>query len=198
MVSYDNKASHRAAPHLGRSREASWIRPLIEGGGCPMTKLAATRDSAEALDYARAMILIAHRRSRAVPTSWRCQADSAIRYTLGFTLAFILHAQQQLVWRRTEMRGEEVEVAHGEPDEDVRNVPRARGPVIPRGAYSIAEFCIAHRISSAMYFKLKQQGFAPVEMRCGKRVLISIEAAAAWRRTREAAAGAPPEPLGKY
>jgi hypothetical protein len=55
--------------------------------------------------------------------------------------------------------------------------------------FTIREFCRRHRISEAFYHKLKGLGLAPVAMRVGTRVLISREAAAAWRREREAAAG---------
>jgi hypothetical protein len=58
---------------------------------------------------------------------------------------------------------------------------------VPRLAYSIKDFCISHRISEALYFKLKRQGRAPIEMVVGARRLISIESAAAWRRQCEAA-----------
>jgi hypothetical protein len=58
-------------------------------------------------------------------------------------------------------------------------------PDIPRGCFSIPEFCVAHRISDAMYFKLKQQGLGPTEMVVGGRRLISVEAAARWRKARE-------------
>jgi hypothetical protein len=54
-----------------------------------------------------------------------------------------------------------------------------------QAAYSIDEFCKAHRISRAMYYKLDQQGLAPRVMRVGTRALISKEAAADWRRERE-------------
>lgn len=54
-------------------------------------------------------------------------------------------------------------------------------------AYTIDEFCGAHRISRAHYFNLKKLGLAPREMRAGARVIISAEAAADWRREREAA-----------
>ena len=55
-------------------------------------------------------------------------------------------------------------------------------------AYSIEEFCRAHRFSRAQYFNLKREGKAPREMRVGNRVIISREAAADWRRDREAIA----------
>ena len=54
-----------------------------------------------------------------------------------------------------------------------------------RTAYTISEFCQAHRISRAYYFKLRHQGLAPREMHVGTRVIISGEAAADWRRERE-------------
>jgi len=63
--------------------------------------------------------------------------------------------------------------------------PVQRGPP---AAFSIADFCAAHAISEAMYFKIKAAGQGPAEMIVGRRRLISAEAAAAWRRAREAAA----------
>jgi hypothetical protein len=57
-------------------------------------------------------------------------------------------------------------------------------------AYTIAEFCRAHRISPAKFFDLKARGQGPTEMHVGRRVLISTESAAAWRAQREALAAA--------
>lgn len=54
-----------------------------------------------------------------------------------------------------------------------------------RHAFSIEEFCKGHGISRATYFTERRRGHGPREMRVGKRVLISREAAAAWRRERE-------------
>jgi hypothetical protein len=51
-------------------------------------------------------------------------------------------------------------------------------------AYSVAEFCKRHRISPQLFYKFKDQ--MPVTFRIGTRVLISREAAAAWRRERQA------------
>lgn len=59
---------------------------------------------------------------------------------------------------------------------------------VSRGAYTIPEFCEAHRISQSMYFKLRNAGLGPREMRSMRRVTISIEAAIDWRRARENAA----------
>jgi hypothetical protein len=55
-------------------------------------------------------------------------------------------------------------------------------------AFTIAEFCRAHRISQSMYFKMRNTGLGPREMRVGVRVLITFEAAADWRAERERAA----------
>jgi hypothetical protein len=56
-------------------------------------------------------------------------------------------------------------------------------------AYSIDQFCIAHgNICRASYYNMKKAGKGPREMRVGSRVLISQEAAAEWRRAREAEA----------
>lgn len=54
-------------------------------------------------------------------------------------------------------------------------------------AFSIAQFCQMHGISKSYYYLLRQRGEAPRETRLGRRRLISAEAAAAWRRAREAA-----------
>jgi hypothetical protein len=50
-------------------------------------------------------------------------------------------------------------------------------------AYSIVEFCERHRISKQLFYKFRDQ--MPATFNVGNRVLISREAAAAWRRERE-------------
>jgi hypothetical protein len=55
----------------------------------------------------------------------------------------------------------------------------------PRLVFNIPEFCEAHDISEAFYYKLKKQGEGPREMKVGARTLISSESAAEWRRARE-------------
>jgi hypothetical protein len=62
--------------------------------------------------------------------------------------------------------------------------PPIRGPPIPL-AFDIPEFCKAYRISLRFYFKLRDAGKGPREMRLGRRVLITIESAMAWARARE-------------
>jgi hypothetical protein len=66
--------------------------------------------------------------------------------------------------------------------------PPIRGPPL---AYDIGTFCRLHSISPAFYFKLRRAGLAPAEMRLGGRVLISQEAAAAWRRRMSGRASPP-------
>jgi hypothetical protein len=63
----------------------------------------------------------------------------------------------------------------------------------PTAVYSVASFCVAHGISEAFYFKLKNQGLGPDEMRLGARIFITHEAAARWRTVREAATTAATE-----
>jgi predicted DNA-binding transcriptional regulator AlpA len=58
-------------------------------------------------------------------------------------------------------------------------------PPTPRLVLSIPEFCVAHGISQAFYYKLKKQGEGPREMEVGVRKLITFESAAEWRRARE-------------
>jgi hypothetical protein len=53
-------------------------------------------------------------------------------------------------------------------------------------AFSVAEFCRRHSVSVQLFYKFRDE--MPATFRVGTRVLISKEAAAAWRREREAAA----------
>jgi len=68
---------------------------------------------------------------------------------------------------------------------------------VPAAAYSIREFCAAHRLSESMYFKMRALGLGPREMIVGTRKLISQEAASEWRAARSAKAKqpAPPAPV---
>ena len=57
------------------------------------------------------------------------------------------------------------------------------------GAYSIKTFCQSHGgMSEAMFHKMCAAGEGPRTMTIGRRRVISVEAAAEWRREREAAA----------
>ena len=64
--------------------------------------------------------------------------------------------------------------------------PMAGGQPPARAAFTVPEFCEAHRISQAKYYEMKKKGWGPVEMEVGRRRLVSFEAAAEWRRKREA------------
>jgi hypothetical protein len=66
---------------------------------------------------------------------------------------------------------------------------RATGPPeVPRAAYTIAEFCQAHRISQSFYFKIRQLGLGPRECRALNKITITDESAAEWRRANTAPA----------
>ena len=78
----------------------------------------------------------------------------------------------------------------------VHELPMPRGPPPARAALTVPEFCEAHRISQAKYYEMKKDGWGPVEMEVGRRRLISFEAAAEWRRKREANNGLKSETTG--
>jgi hypothetical protein len=58
--------------------------------------------------------------------------------------------------------------------------PNIRGPPV---AYTVKEFCAAHRISVAFYYELKREGRGPREIELNTRRIISAEAAREWRLT---------------
>jgi hypothetical protein len=64
---------------------------------------------------------------------------------------------------------------------------RKAGAPVAISALSIEQFCNSHGISLDLYYKLQRQGLGPRTMKVGSRTLISIEAAAEWRRAREIA-----------
>lgn len=55
-------------------------------------------------------------------------------------------------------------------------------------AFSIDEFCHAHGLCRQSFYNAIKRGEGPKIMTIGGRRLISVEAAAEWRREREAAA----------
>ena len=55
-------------------------------------------------------------------------------------------------------------------------------------AFTVLEFCRAHRLSQTHYYELKKNGQGPDEIEIGRRRIISIESAARWRKARETAA----------
>jgi hypothetical protein len=68
-----------------------------------------------------------------------------------------------------------------------RNVTEDSATSVEPAAYTVLQFCTAHNLSPAFYYKIKAQGLGPTEMKIGARRLISFEAAAAWRSEREQA-----------
>jgi hypothetical protein len=61
-----------------------------------------------------------------------------------------------------------------------------RAAQIPAAAFSVPEFCTAHRISRAFFYLLQKDGSGPRLMRVRGRTLVTAEAAAEWRRKMEA------------
>ena len=56
---------------------------------------------------------------------------------------------------------------------------------VQRAAYSVDEFCSAFGISRAYFYQVIKDGSGPATMKLGRRTLISVEAADAWRRDVE-------------
>jgi hypothetical protein len=67
------------------------------------------------------------------------------------------------------------------PEITGRRVFASASPASPPVAFTVKEFCQAHRISVSYYHELKKLGRGPREMLLGTRRIISAEAAAAWR-----------------
>lgn len=54
-------------------------------------------------------------------------------------------------------------------------------------AFSVDEFCLSHGgLCRASFYNMIRQGRGPKIMKVGNRTMISAEAAAEWRREREA------------
>lgn len=68
-----------------------------------------------------------------------------------------------------------------------RRRARERASRQPDDLKTIEEFCEANRISESMFYKLKRMrpSKAPRTLKVGKRILITPEAEAEWRRERE-------------
>jgi predicted DNA-binding transcriptional regulator AlpA len=56
-----------------------------------------------------------------------------------------------------------------------------------RRALTIKQFCAAHAISRAFFYKLLRAGQGPRIAKIGRKTIISDEAAAEWLRGREVA-----------
>jgi predicted DNA-binding transcriptional regulator AlpA len=58
-------------------------------------------------------------------------------------------------------------------------------PMPDYDAYSVEQFCERHNISRSTFYVLVRAGQGPRTFKIGARTLISREAAADWRRSRE-------------
>jgi predicted DNA-binding transcriptional regulator AlpA len=58
-------------------------------------------------------------------------------------------------------------------------------PGAPHLAMTVDEFCEAFRISKPFFYKLRNQGLGPREMKLGARTIISMSAANEWIAARE-------------
>lgn len=54
-------------------------------------------------------------------------------------------------------------------------------------AYTVPEFCTAHRISRALFYIILRDGRGPRVLKLGRKTLVTADAAADWRRRMEAA-----------
>jgi hypothetical protein len=68
---------------------------------------------------------------------------------------------------------------------------------MPIEAHSFPEFCRAHSLSIAFGYALLKRGEGPTIMKVGRRTLVSVEAAAEWRRRMEGSAGTKPTQEGR-
>lgn len=63
-------------------------------------------------------------------------------------------------------------------------------PVYELAAFTVFGFCLSHGLSRRKLYYMLETGEGPRVMKCGTRTLISVEAARAWRRSRERATAA--------
>jgi hypothetical protein len=71
---------------------------------------------------------------------------------------------------------------------EIKRRARARRPLPPvyeLAAFSVFGFCVAHGLSRSKFYDMRRSGEGPRVMKCGRRTLISVEAAQRWRRARE-------------
>jgi len=66
-------------------------------------------------------------------------------------------------------------------------------PHVTEPSYTIREFCLAERMSTPTYYKLKNLGLGPREMRKGAAISISHRARLDWQLARENPTGAEAE-----
>ena len=67
-----------------------------------------------------------------------------------------------------------------------RRGKKRKPKIIPREAFTVPEFCEAHRISRATFYNAKNRGVGPAVANVLGRVIITAESAAKWRAERTA------------
>jgi hypothetical protein len=97
-------------------------------------------------------------------------------------------ARGEITGKKPVQRADEAKRLPGPPIADATAIER--GPPVPPAWYSVREFCLAHRLSISMYFKLKAQGRGPREIAVGSRRYVTFDDAAAWRAAQKEAVAA--------
>ena len=100
-------------------------------------------------------------------------------------------ARAEVTGKKPRPTAERAKLGHnrGPPLDDCPKYRRRPVSADPNSlAMSIKEFCRLHGISEDQFYKMKREVGGPITMKVGSRTLISHEAAAEWRRAREAAA----------
>ena len=69
--------------------------------------------------------------------------------------------------------------------DNIGELLRKTGPPVGCMAFTIPEFCVAHRISESFYYKIRLLGLGPRERRIEDKVIITGEAAAEWRNPQK-------------
>lgn len=69
----------------------------------------------------------------------------------------------------------------------VKSCEGSARPTTEAAAYTVPEFCSAHRISRALFYLLVRDGRGPRLLKAGRRTLVTADAAADWRRQLERA-----------
>ena len=69
---------------------------------------------------------------------------------------------------------------------------------VEQRAFSVETFCTAHSITKVFFYQLLKKGHGPRIMKVGRRTLISLEAAAEWRRQMEEGATILPSRRGSH
>lgn len=60
--------------------------------------------------------------------------------------------------------------------------PVDKAPPVEMAVYSVEAFCRAHGFSRPFLYEMWKEGTGPDVIRIGRRVLIPVEAADAWRK----------------